>query len=206
MHLVYIHGNGASATSFNFIRSQFPGYPETMLEYTSSDGFYPNLDAMGQALDGLDQLFFIAHSLGGIYALHLANSLGDRVLGAVTLSTPYGGSEAAEIVKYMIPFNRVIREIGPSSAPISEANSFSIEHPWTNVVTLDGHSPLMSVANDGVVTRDSMRFRSDIDLVEVLSSHYEVVQSVDAVAVIREAIESADSRSPQNGLQFTMHY
>ena len=205
MHLVYIHGNGASATSFNFIRSQFPGIPETMLEYTSSDGFYPNLEAMRQALEGHDRIFFIAHSLGGIYALHLANGLRDRVLGAVTLSTPYGGSEAAEVVKYMMPFHRVMREIGPTSAPIVQANLLSITHPWTNIVTLDGHSPLMTTANDGVVTRDSMRFRSDMQLIEVLSSHYEVVQSEAAVTVIREAIGSVDSRSPQDGLQVTMH-
>ena len=106
MHLVYIHGNGASATSFNFIRSQLPGFSETNLEYTSSDGFFPNLDAMRQRIESLDRIFFIAHSLGGIYALHLANALSEQVIGAVTLSTPYGGSEAAEVVKFMVPFTK----------------------------------------------------------------------------------------------------
>ena len=44
-------------------------------------------------------MFFVAHSLGGIYSLHLANAIPKQVLGAVTLSTPYGGAEVAEFAQ-----------------------------------------------------------------------------------------------------------
>jgi pimeloyl-ACP methyl ester carboxylesterase len=199
MNIVYIHGNGASAASFNYIRTQLSEYPEILLEYQSADGFYENLERMREALDGIDDIFFVAHSLGGIYALHLAHALEDKVSGAVTLSTPYGGSEAAELVKYMLPFNRVIQEIRPRSAPIEEANKFDIKHPWTNIVTLDGHSPFMVAANDGVVTRDSMRHREDIRLIEVMSSHYEVVLHEETVAIIRSAIAQAGEQRLMKG-------
>lgn len=189
MNLVYIHGNGQSAESFNFMRTQITGYPEIVLEYDSADGFYNNLQQMLTQLEGTSDIFFIAHSLGGIYALHLANAIPERVVGAVTMSTPYGGSEAAEFVKYLLPFNQLIRDIQPKSAPILQTRVFQIQHPWTNMVSLKGHSPLMVSPNDGVVTFDSMRYRKDMRLIDVDSNHYEITQSRKAVAIVRQAIE-----------------
>ena len=72
---------------------------DLVLEYNSRDGFDNNFNCMIKELDHLDQMFFICHSLGGIYALHLADYFRDRVLGAVTLSTPYGGAEMADYAK-----------------------------------------------------------------------------------------------------------
>jgi pimeloyl-ACP methyl ester carboxylesterase len=197
MNIIYIHGNGASADSFNFIRSQLTEHNGILLEYDSTKGFYNNCKEMLETLEGVEDMFFVAHSLGGIYALHLANELPDRVLGAVTLSTPYGGSKEARLVKYVLPFNQVLRDIQPHSAPILEGNGFEILHPWTNIVSTKGHSSLMAAANDGVVTQDSMRYRDDIALVDVGSNHYEILLSHDAVAIIKEAIETLEKK-PEN--------
>jgi pimeloyl-ACP methyl ester carboxylesterase len=188
MHLVYIHGNGQSAQSFNFIRTEIAGFREVILEYESVHGFYNNHAAMLERLKNVKDIFFIAHSLGGIYALHLANAIPDRVLGAVTMSTPYGGSEAAEYVKYMLPFNQLIRDIHPKGAPILATKTFEITHPWINMVSLKGQSPLMVTPNDGVVTFDSMRHRDDMRFIDIESNHYEITQNRKAVEVIREAI------------------
>jgi pimeloyl-ACP methyl ester carboxylesterase len=189
MNLVYIHGNGQTAESFNFLRTEITGHPEIVLEYDSVHGFYNNYRSMLAHLDGVKDIFFVAHSLGGIYALHLANAIPDRVLGAVTMSTPYGGSEAAEFVKYILPFNQLIRDIQPKSAPILQAKTYQIQHPWTNIVSVKGQSPLMVTPNDGVVTFDSMRARKDMRLVDVESNHYEITQSKRAIAIVRQAIE-----------------
>jgi pimeloyl-ACP methyl ester carboxylesterase len=193
MNIVYIHGNRQSADSFNFIRSQLSGYQETLLEYDSADGFYHNHHAMLQQLEGLENIFFIAHSLGGIHALHLANELSGKVLGGVTLSTPYGGSEAAQLIKYMMPFSQVFKDIHPRSAPILEASRFEIQHPWTNLVSIRGDSPLMLAANDGVVTHDSMRHRDDIKLVDVESNHFEIVLNQEAVDIIKETMKEIET-------------
>lgn len=192
MNIVYIHGNRASAESFNFIRTQLPMHEAILLEYDSADGFYRNHEEMVSRLDGVDDMFFIAHSLGGIHALHLANQALDRVRGGVTLSTPYGGSEVAEFAKYLFPFSQVLKDIHPRSNPIVEAHSFKTLPPWTNVVSVGGSSPLIAAANDGVVTRSSMRHRDDIRLVEVQSNHYEVVLSEETLAIIKDAILEVD--------------
>jgi pimeloyl-ACP methyl ester carboxylesterase len=186
MNLVYIHGNHATADSFNFIRSHLPGHNDILLEYDSAHGFYANHATMLDRLDGLDELFFIAHSLGGIHALHLADELGKRVVGGVTMSTPYGGSEAAEMVACLLPFSQVLRDIKPHSAPIIAGRDITLSVPWTNLVSTAGGSPFMLAANDGVVTHDSMRHRAGIRLVDVDCNHFEIVLNSHALSVIRQ--------------------
>lgn len=193
MNIVFIHGNQASAESFNFIRSHLTRYNQFLLEYDSEHGFYYNHQRMRAQLEGVDDIFFVAHSLGGIHALHLANALKNKVRGGVTMSTPYGGSKAAEVVKYLLPFSQVVKDIQPLSAPIVEGNAFKLMHPWTNIVSTKGHSPLMTLANDGVVTQDSMRHREDITVVDVPHNHYEILLSHEAVTIIKEAIEEIES-------------
>lgn len=192
MNIVFIHGNRATSDSFNFIRTQLHGHNEIVLDYDGEDGFYNNQKEMLEQLQGVDDIFFIAHSLGGIHALHLANELADRVLGGVTLSTPYGGSEAAEVVKYMLPFNQVLKDIHPRSTPIVEGKAFEILHPWANVVSTKGHSAFMMSANDGVVTQKSMRHREDITLLEVESNHFEILLSNETIEIIRNLIEEVE--------------
>ncbi|NEX64865.1 lipase family protein [Noviherbaspirillum galbum] len=197
MHIVYIHGNRATPNCFNFIRSQLSRQHEIVLEYDSEQGFYNNHERMLQQLQGIDEIFFIAHSLGGIHALHLANALADKTRGGVTVSTPYGGSEAAVLARLVLPFTQVLKDIHPLSAPVLQSKEFKIERPWTNVVSIHGGSPFMAKPNDGVVTRDSMRDRSDIDLVDVESNHYEVLQSPETVKIIKDMLAALDAEPAQ---------
>jgi len=192
MHIVFIHGHRSTANSFNFVSSRLQGHKQIFIEYDSGNGFDANHLDMVQRLEGIHDIFFVAHSLGGLHALHLAEELQSRVLGAVTISTPYGGSEAAEVLRYMMPFHKVFNDIHPRSMPVIRSKQFVLPNPWTNIVSLKGHSPLMVAANDGVVTLASMRQREDIRLVEVESNHFEVLQHEKTVATIRNAIREVE--------------
>jgi pimeloyl-ACP methyl ester carboxylesterase len=185
MQLVYIHGASATSESFNYIRSKI-GRKDMTVNYDSRNGFENNLGAIKEQIGKAKDVFFIAHSLGGIYALHLANAIPTQVLGAVTLSTPYGGAEVADFAKYFLPFSRLMRDIGPSSWVMRQADRIKIQHPWTNVVTVQGQSPFIAEPNDGVVTIASMKHHADMELVEVDYNHYEVVLSDRIVDIIRE--------------------
>ena len=187
MQLVYIHGASATSESFNYIRSKIGN--GVSINYDSRNGFENNLENIKRELDTSKDIFFVAHSLGGIYALHLANAIPDQVLGAVTLSTPYGGAEVAEFAKFFLPFSRLMRDIGPSSWAMRQANKIKIQHPWTNVVTVKGQSPFIHEPNDGVVTIASMKHHDDMELVEVDYNHYEVVLSDKIVGIIKERIK-----------------
>ena len=189
MTLVYIHGASATSESFNYIRKHIGGN-DIIVNYDSRNGFENNLKDIQKQLQDIKDIFFIAHSLGGIYSLHLANSMPERCLGAVTLSTPYGGAEVADFAKFFLPFSRLMRDIGPSSWAMKQASEIKIQHPWTNVVTVKGQSPFIHEPNDGVVTIASMKHLDDMELVEVNYNHYEVVLSDNIVDIIKERINN----------------
>jgi pimeloyl-ACP methyl ester carboxylesterase len=187
MTLVYIHGASATSDSFNFIRSKLGKGID--INYDSRNGFKNNLAEIIEQLQDVKDIAFIAHSLGGIYALHVANAMPAQVVGAVTLSTPYGGAEVAEYAKYFLPFSRLMRDIGPNSWAFEQADKIKIQHPWTNIVTVKGQSPFMLAHNDGVVTVDSQKHHADMELVEVDYNHYEVVLAEPVVKIIKERIK-----------------
>jgi pimeloyl-ACP methyl ester carboxylesterase len=187
INLVYIHGASATSESFNFIRKKVGIGID--VNYDSRNGFENNLKDIQKQLEGIDNIFFIAHSLGGIYSLHLANAMPDQVLGAITLSTPYGGAEVAEFAKFFLPFSRLMRDIGPSSWAMKQANKIKIQHPWTNIVTIKGQSPFIHEPNDGVVTIASQKHHIDMELVEIDYNHYEVVLSDQVVKLIKQRIK-----------------
>jgi esterase/lipase len=185
--LVYIHGASATSESFNYIRSKLGKGID--IEYDSRNGFENNLKMMQLQLEDVTDIAFIAHSLGGIYSLHLANAMPNQVKGAVTLSTPYGGAEVAEVVKFFLPFSRLMRDIGPSSWAMKQADKIKIQHPWTNIVTVKGQSPFMAEYNDGVVTIASQKHHEDMELVEVDYNHYEVVLAEPVIKIIKERVK-----------------
>ena len=187
MNLVYIHGASATSESFNYIRSKLGKGID--IEYDSRNGFENNLNMMQLQLEDVTDIAFIAHSLGGIYSLHLANAMPNQVVGAVTLSTPYGGAEVAEVAKFFLPFSRLMRDIGPSSWAMKQADRIKIQHPWTNIVTMKGQSPFLAEHNDGVVTIASQKYHKDMELVEVDYNHYEVVLSDQVVELIKERVK-----------------
>lgn len=189
MLLVYIHGANATSDSFNYIRKHLGGN-DLIIDYDSRNGFEKNLANMRYQLSTYKKIFFICHSLGGIYALHLANEMPDYVVGAVTLSTPYGGAEVADVAKYFLPYSRLLKDIGPNSWAMRQANKIDVQHPWTNVVSVRGDTPWVLGHNDGVVTIASQRHHAkDMELVDVECNHYEVVLSDQVVDIIKERIE-----------------
>jgi len=187
MTLVYIHGASATSESFNFLRSKLGKGID--INYDSRNGFENNLADIIAQLKDVKDIAFIAHSLGGIYALHVANAMPDQVVGAVTLSTPYGGAEVADYAKYFLPFSRLMRDIGPNSWAFEQADKIKIQHPWTNIVTVKGQSAFMLAHNDGVVTVASQKHHEDMELVEVDYNHYEVVLAEPVVKIIKERVK-----------------
>ena len=187
MNLVYIHGANATSESFNYIKSKLGNGLD--INYDSRNGFENNLKDMQSTLKDCKDIVFVAHSLGGIYSLHLANLMPTSIKGAVTLSTPYGGAEVADYAQYFLPFSRLMRDIGPSSWVMKQASRIKIQHPWTNIVTVKGQSPFMHEHNDGVVTIASMKHHKEMELVEVDYNHYEVVLAEPVIKIIKERVK-----------------
>lgn len=192
--IVYIHGASATSQSFNYIKPYIKNslnLVDICFDYKSSDGFYNNLKTMQDKLVNEDQLFFVGHSLGGIYALHLANIFSDKTIGGVTLSTPYGGCSTADFAKYFLPFSQLLKDVGTMSVPIREINTIPTIKNWTNIVSTSGHCPWINGKNDGVVTIKSMKDRTDFELIELPINHYEVVLNEHVVNIIIDKIKNS---------------
>lgn len=150
---------------------------------------------MGERLEFIEgPIFFVAHSLGGIFALLLADQFPDRTLGAVTISTPYGGSASADFIKFLAPNSQFLREIGPNAEPISQSRSVEIRWPWLNIVSTRGHVPWIMGDNDGVITLDSMRNHTKLETVDVAANHYEILLHDQVVDIIKERTNVIFSR------------
>ena len=192
--IVYIHGASATAESFTHIRQYVRDTfeePDIMLEYKSDNGFDNNLEQMKGKLDDADRLFFISHSLGGIYSLYLADYYKETTHGGISLATPYGGSEEADFARYFLPFNRLMKDVGTMSHVIKDSKYITAPPNWTQVVTTVGQSPWIQEPNDGVVTLKSMRSRKDFEQIEVALNHYEVVISDQVVKIILDKLQQS---------------
>lgn len=189
MKIVYIHGASATSESFNYIRKQIGKDSDIIINYDSRNGFEKNLKDMKNILEDEEKFFFIAHSLGGIYALHLADIFPNKVIGAVTLSTPYGGAEIADVAKYFLPYSRLLKDIGPNSWAMKHSQNIQKLPKWTNIVTTKGNAPWVPGKNDGVVTISSQMVRNDImELIEIDYNHYEVVLNDKVIEIIQKRL------------------
>lgn len=186
-HVVFIHGAGASSSTFNWIREKISLTNFTLLEYDNKHGFFPNLARMEYQLKDKDNIFFVAHSLGGIYALHLYSKL-TTVIGAVTMATPYGGSRTADWASMALPRFQLFHDVGTKSQVIKSCEDIAITIPWTQIVTTLGDVPYHSGKNDGVVTYASMTKRKDMDYVAFPYNHFEIVVAPEVPDVIADAL------------------
>jgi pimeloyl-ACP methyl ester carboxylesterase len=182
--VVWIHGANQTHLSFEYLRSQCLFKKEYLVNYSSSDGFYNNLNQIIEETQNLGPLFVVGHSLGGLYGLHLTKHV--NVVGAVSLSTPFGGSSTADWAKFIVPTYRLFKEVGRRSKPVVDGMKIKLQIPWTQIVSTAGSVPYHGAPNDGVVTIDSMTCRSDMTKIEMPHTHYEVVCSDEVAKIVQQ--------------------
>lgn len=181
INVIWIHGANQTSLSFEYLRNRLQFKNEIMINYSSMNRFYDNLDKVIAQVKGKGPHFVIGHSLGGLYALHLTQHI--RVAGGVSISTPFRGSSTADWAKYMVPSYALFRDIGRKAPPVQAGHKIELNIPWTQIVSTTGSVPYHNGPNDGVCTLESMMHRTDMKHIEVAHTHYEVVVS-DAVAEI----------------------
>ena len=181
VNVIWIHGANQTSLSFRYLqtRTQFPN--EIAVNYSSMNRFEDNIEMIVDAVQGKGPHFVVGHSMGGLYALHLTQYV--RVVGGVSISTPFRGSSTADWAKYIVPSYPLFRDIGRKSDPIKRANEIELDIPWTQIVTTTGSVPYHNGPNDGVCTLASMQHRTDMTHIEMPHTHYETMVS-DAVADI----------------------
>ena len=184
INVIWIHGANQTSLSFEYLRNRLQFKNEIMINYSSMNRFYDNLDKVIAQVKGKGPHFVIGHSLGGLYGLHLTQHI--RVAGGVSISTPFRGSSTADWAKYMVPSYALFRDIGRKAPPVQAGHKIELNIPWTQIVSTTGSVPYHNGPNDGVCTIESMMHRTDMKYIEVPHTHYEVVVSEGVADIISD--------------------
>lgn len=193
INVIWLHGANQTSLSFEYLRSKTEFANEILINYSSMNRFYDNLDNIIKQVKGKGPHFVIGHSLGGLYALHLTQHI--RVAGGVSISTPFRGSSTADWAKYMVPSYPLFRDIGRKAHPVQTGHTIALDIPWTQVVSTTGSVPYHNGPNDGVVTYASMTHRSDMEFIEVPHTHYEVMCSDIVADIIKQKYKQVSLQS-----------
>lgn len=200
--MVLIHGAYQSSTSFAFLKHLLPQYQFISLGWDVKGKFNQNLKEMRSILKGHAPLYFVGHSMGGIYAAHLSESV--NCIGGTAVSVPWGGSKAADWMKYIVPRHQLYHEVATSSPIVVKARTMRLPGIWKNIVTTHGDNPGLKKPNDCVLSCDSMEARDDLPYAMLDATHHEALLRVDLIRSIEknflEAVEKEekpDQRLPE---------
>ncbi len=189
--ILYIHGLNCSSTIFNFIKYSLPDHHSISVDYISNNKINTSLDFIEKFIPD-EEFSIVGHSLGGILASlisirKLSNVKLDKV---VTISSPFGGSGVAGMLKWIYPQHAILKDISPDSKIIKEISSNKIKSPMISIISTKGHLPLIPYQNDGVVTIKSQLMSPTNKKYYIDCNHFEIVQDIRTVETIKSFLWS----------------
>ena len=173
-NIVYVHGAGASPVSFTYVKSQMKKHNSIDFTYDVSDSIDDNVDRLVSVIP--DNAILIGHSFGGILSVSASNIVENKVHSVITMSTPFGGSETAYRMSFIMPFSPFINNISTSNSTLKQISRLGTPVPLLRFITTEGQSAFEPKANDGVVTVESQEAINDNGLkIYVPLNHFEVL-------------------------------
>ena len=183
-----------SPVSFTVIQKILGRHKALAPTYSVEDPLENNIKKIARLArkDFGDRRFHIvAHSLGGIIALLLLKKK-LNIGKVVTISTPFGGSEAASYLRYMYPAYQLFKDISPSSEMIKKAGDIELTVPVLSIVSTGGESktPFLNGENDTIVTVSSQTASNHLEYYYVDLNHFEVLMSEEVANKIKSFLFS----------------
>jgi hypothetical protein len=106
----------------------------------------------------------------------------------VTISSPFGGSEFAGLLRWFFPGYNILKDIAPGSKIIRELSSAKLDIPFLSLVSTEGSMPFISGPNDGVVSIKSQYAIPATRRVDIEANHFEAVQHPSTISEIRRFV------------------
>lgn len=191
-----IHGANASPASFNYIRDKLEEdtdldeYALVDIKYDCQHSLSNIVEILASTASSKRPIYLIGHSLGGVLAARVAQRIKHFELpvdlrGIVTISSPFGGSESADYLKWLYPNYHLFSSISTSNKVILDLQAGGAVVPTLSLVTSSGNNPLIPSANDGVVTIKSQRALPRANYVEMPYNHFEIMVAPETVEHIK---------------------
>jgi pimeloyl-ACP methyl ester carboxylesterase len=183
--ILYIHGAFSTPLTFTHIKNNLPDHEAEFLTYDVSDTLQFVIDKEVERLKKRrEHVSIIAHSLGGVLGSLIAQKtkLVDRV---VTMSTPFGGNKAADLIKWFNP-HPMFETISTTGPLTSSLRMSDMACPTLSLVTTKGNNPMFSEANDSAVTIKSQIAWDGPEYIELPYNHFEVLFADQPIKLIKE--------------------
>lgn len=183
MKIVYVHGANATPKSFTFIKSQLGKHEAYDFTYDANDPVEGTVKHLAEFIPRDSHI--ISHSLGGVLAVAASQRVPDKIKSIVTISAPFGGSEAASRALLFMPFNTFLHNISVHSKLIQAVSSSIVGVPLLKVITTAGNYVFETKMNDGVVTVDSQMSLWGGEELVIHLNHFEVLMDQDVADSIK---------------------
>jgi pimeloyl-ACP methyl ester carboxylesterase len=185
MQVCFIHGFNSTHRSFNYLSGRLPPHETVVINYDSHQGIETSIASVKRQLPK-KPFVIVGHSLGGVLGALLADALGEQVSHLVTISSPVGGSKAASALRWLPHYPRIMGDITPHSARISQLSEMKLRTPTLSIISTGGSLPTSSEANDSIVTVASQKALCFGRKVEIKANHFEVLQHEKTVQQVRD--------------------
>lgn len=199
--IIFLHGTGQSALSYEFFRVFLPEHNAHCLEYNVQSDFHVIVDKFhNYYLDNLEgkQVYIVGHSYGCLLGIHLAMRLESCVAKFISLSAPWKGSRTAKWLNMVFRQSTLFQNTRPDSDIIQSLSNFNNDFQITNIITT-GHNHGGNLLagfgqekNDGLLTVLTQKSYPDnfknVTNIKFPLSHNEVLLSYDVVNILKEEI------------------
>lgn len=192
-NILYVHGASSSPISFNYLKQNLPEHKGFDFAYDSNEDIEDIVSKLVEDLIDLPKdLCFVAHSLGGIIATtasYYYEREGDlSEFKLATISSPFSGSKAAVYLKFLFPGYGLFGNVSVTNSVILEVQEKGAKWPTMNIISTGGDSPLLSEANDGVISVASQLSLKNCEQRIHKINHFETLLSPEIVKDIKEFI------------------
>ena len=183
--IYYIHGAASTPLCFNWMKQELKRHDFVNISYDSHTPLSKTIrDVCDKVAQHKTPPVILGHSLGGVIATAVAQSV--PVKKIITLSTPFGGSFAASLMRWFMP-TQLFKDISQQSPILVALKNNTPTIPILSFVT-DSNLTILGERTDGVVTVRSQTELIGPQYIHVDLNHFEVLLSADVVEKINQFI------------------
>jgi pimeloyl-ACP methyl ester carboxylesterase len=184
----FIHGAASTCLSFNWLKEHLDYNKACSLDinYSTDIPLSKTINDLADKAKGcVKPPIIIGHSLGGVIAVAVAQKASVKKI--VSISSPFGGSFAASVVKWFMP-TQLFKDICQQSPVLAELKKNTPNIPILSIVT-DSNLSIMGEDTDGVVTVRSQVALIGPKYVKINLNHFEVLLSEQVSNLIQTFID-----------------
>jgi pimeloyl-ACP methyl ester carboxylesterase len=199
-NIVFIHGSGQSALSFNYLDVFLPEHNILFLEYDTQEPPDVIVDRFVNKIRdvyGLMNFSIIAHSYGCLLGMKCSEKF-ENIDNFVALSAPWGGSRTARWLNMVFRQSKLFEATKPGSDLIISLSSINNKFKITNVITEgttksgNALAGLGSRPNDGLLTVETQESVpanfNNVEHCRLKVSHNEILLTYDTVDILNKVI------------------